>query len=193
MSKKRKQKKLENSIKIALVILLIISIILFIILSIILKRTKTQERSGVYVRPENISLISQDEFFRKYGGSVSKDYIIQKITSLVYYISDNKEKIDNMETDQIAEEYKNNEKELKQTGFENQEDYENIIKEIKKQGKKEAELSYVEILTENIKRNNGFTIADLVVKYTQLEKIELSIQISNTRNQSEPLVRFKTK
>lgn len=192
MSKKGNGKKTKNNIKIALIILAILIIIVLITLSILSKKNKPQERTGPYVRLETIGLISQDEFFKKYGGSVSQEYIMEKITDLVYYISDNKEKIDNMTNNEITREYKNNEQKLKEIGFETEEDYENIILEVKKIGKKEAELSYAEINTENIKRNNGYTKTQLIIKYVGLEKLKLQIEISNTNNSQTTLVRFKT-
>lgn len=192
MSKKGNGKKTEKKIKIALIILAILIIIIVITLSILLKKNKPQERANTYVRPETIGLISQDEFFKKYGGSVPQKYIMEKITDIVYYISDNKNKIDNMTNSEISKEYKNNEQDLKEIGFENEEDYKNIILEVKKIGTKEAELSYAEIVTEEIKRNNGYTKSPLIIKYVGLEKLKLQIEISNTNDTQTQLVRFKT-
>ncbi len=188
-----KTKELRKRILIIISIILIINLILFVVLLVVNSKTSKEvfrERDTDYVRPELISLIDEDDFFEDYGGSVSKEYILTRISNLIYYISDNKEKIDNWNEQEIAKEYNENTNDLKSIGFENVEHFSKVINKVKSIGRGTADFSYAEFDIENEKRTENSTIYELTVKFASLDPLKIKTIISNTRNSEEKLLEF---
>lgn len=176
-----------------IILILILSLISFVILlyiNIKMDKEKNKERDSEYVRLEVVYPMKISEFSKEYGGNVSDEYILEKITEFIYYIVDNKLEIDNLNENQIAEKYEANQENLNNMGIESAEDYKDIIVEIQKLNKGSTEYSYSEFQIDTIKRANGKTTIDLEVKFTNSKPIYFNIAINNDIDQDNKIVKF---
>ena len=171
-----------------LLILLLLFILMLLAITLVLKpknnttepEVKDRERIYTpYVRPETISLISEDSFFDAYDGNVSRDLIMEKITGFVYYIIDNKQQIGLISEEQVEKEYNKREEELNNIGITSIDDYNSIIKELKKIDNDELEFSYAIIDENTMKKDNNNVSAEFIVKFVSIDELKFEININD--------------
>ena len=171
-----------------LLILLLLFILMLLAITLVLKpknnttepEVKDRERIYTpYVRPETISLISEDSFFDAYDGTVSRDLIMEKITGFVYYIIDNKQQIGLISEEQVEKEYNKREEELNNIGITSIDDYNSIIKELKKIDNDELEFSYAIIDENTMKKDNNNVSAEFIVKFVSIDELKFEININD--------------
>ena len=171
-----------------LLILLLLFILMLLAITLVLKpknnttepEVKDRERIYTpYVRPETISLISEDSFFDAYDGTVSRDLIMEKITGFVYYIIDNKQQICLISEKQVEKEYNKREEELNNIGITSIDDYNSIIKELKKIDNDELEFSYAIIDENTMKKDNNNVSAEFIVKFVSIDELKFEININD--------------
>ena len=155
--------------------------------------TNTQEvdkerDSSEYVRPELVYPMRVSEFSEKYTGTISDEYILEKLTNLIYYITDNKETIDSLENNQINSKYNQNKELLNNMGIENEESFRNLVSKVKQIPSKEIEYSYSEFMIETAKNlGDNFSI-DLNIKFVNYDPITFNVKISNKYEKDKILV-----
>lgn len=183
----KKKKEKNNRIILLILILCLLFVLMILAITIVIKpkkqpqqsETKDRERiETTYVRPETISLIAEDAFFKAYEGRQSRETIMEKITDFVYYIVDNKQTIDTLSQDQIHKEYEEESDELNNIGIISEEDYTEIINTIQTTGDGELEYVYAIINEDTIKNEEKFISAELDVKFVEKEELKFMINIS---------------
>ena len=191
-----KKSKLRK-ILIIIIVLNLILLVSFLIYNNINKNvdsnTNTQEvdkerDSSEYVRPELVYPMSVSEFSEKYTGTISDEYILEKLTNLIYYITDNKETIDSLENNQINSKYNQNKELLNNMGIENEESFRNLVSKVKQIPSNEIEYSYSEFIVETSKDlGDNFSI-DLNIKFVNYDPITFNVKISNKYEKDKILV-----
>lgn len=189
--KKNSKKKKNNKLKLILLCLFVIIIVL-VIVNLAHKKKEPKEipdteRNTPYTRPDTVSLIGQDDFFKQYEGNVSYYTIMDKITEFVYYIIDNKLDIDEMTEEELMKEYETNETEFKNIGIQSSEDYKQMMLVVQKLGIGEVEFAYAEIPEETVKQGDEYTTGELVIKFVEKDELRFKIQIANDKTNQQPV------
>ena len=184
---KNKLTKKNRTILLVLILLLLFLLMLLAITLVLKPKNNTTEsevkdRERIYtpyVRPETISLISEDSFFDAYNGNVSRDLIMEKITGFVYYIIDNKQQMDLISEKQVEKEYNNREEELNNIGITSIDDYNSLIKELQEIDNDELELAYAIIDEDTIKNDDNNVTAEFMVKFVSIDELKFEININD--------------
>lgn len=189
---KKNNKKKRKNIQLITLFLIVLLIIFAIILFIIIKQNKKtpQERTSAYVRAETIYPISISKFSEEYVGEINEEYIMEKITDFIYYIMDNKEYLDKINSQNINEEYEKNEIDLNELGIENLEQFNEFISKVQTIKKQELKYSYSEFKMDTLKISSSKTQIDLDIKFVEEEPITFKLEINNYYDKNEILVKF---
>jgi len=140
----------------------------------------TRERDDTtYVRPDIISPMQKEKVFNSYVGQFDEEKVLESLTEFVYYIVDNKEKISNMNDEDISNEYSNNKVKYEKIGILTLESYVEIINTIKKIEGKNVELSYTQFDVNTIERINNGIVMKFNIKFVGINEISFKLTLFN--------------
>lgn len=197
---RKKKKKTTNMNMVILFSILALLVIIIAIALVIYNFTrgeneeqdqnKQEERKAEYVRLDTVHPMEFEKFMNEYTGDVPKEYILEIITNFIYYFMDHKQELDDIKEENIVQYYNDNKDTINDLGIMNENDFKNIVNTIKGFSTTELEFSYVQIKTDTIIKTGLYTIAELELKYTNMNPMNIEIRIQNTYDESNEVVTF---
>ncbi len=150
-----------------------------------------KERDSEYVRPDVINPMQKESFFQKYNGNVPEGDVLEKITGLVYYFTDNKQTIDIMNEEELTKEYENNTQKINDIGILDVSDFIKITK-LYQTLNNNLELSYVYFDLDTLEVVDDVTKVELEIKYAGMDEIKIKMDLNNEYNKSKDFIKFYT-
>lgn len=182
-----RKEKLEKKIKHIIIFLIILLLVIMLIIGVLRLINRNKERDGIYVRPEVINPMFSDRFFKEYNGEVNKEEVLNRLTDFIYYIIDNKQEIDSLDSQKLLNQYNQNEEKFKLMGFKTKEEYLEIMSIIQNINSNELEFSYASFETNTIKKMNDKVVVKISLKFVDVDEIMLNLEIDKAY-QSEDII-----
>lgn len=187
MSKKRK----------IIILIIIINLILLIVLSVLFNNKKNNNQnndSKVEDTKENdltvVSPVGMYSFKNRYKGSLSEEFITGKMKKLLSYIISNNEIINEMDENDIQENYKQNVDKIELMGIENIDDYEQLIKNIKKLDNNNLIYEYCSLNISTMKANDEGVTLEYYIKFKDCEEISFDLELKDKYDAENMSLKF---
>lgn len=148
-----------------------------------------KERDSEYVRPDVINPMQKESFFQKYNGNVPEGDVLEKITGLVYYFTDNKQSLNIMNEEELSSEYEKNTQNINNIGILNVSDFIEITK-LYQTLNNNLELSYVYFDLDTLEVVDDVTKIELEIKYVGMDEIRIKMDLNNEYDKSKDFIKF---
>lgn len=178
------KKSINKKIKITIACLGVILIILLLIIVILNYANNNKKRTSEYVRPEVIQPMFSEKFFNQYNGDVAQNEILETLSKFVYYIVDNKAKINNLDETTMNIEYSENEEFYKNIGIQSEEAFTNIMSIVKNIDQDKLEVSYTSFEINSLTEQNGIYKVLFAIKFSNVDEITLNLNIESSLDKS---------
>lgn len=170
-------------------ILILILVFAIIIISIVSNTGESDAlgTSNTNLDTDKVIPMSAEAFFQEYTGDVSEEDVYKVITKLANYIIDNKQDINNWDTDEMYDIYSENEEEMKDMGIVDDESFVNIMKEAKEIQEDELSLSYTSFEIDTISSVSDGIEVEIIIKYAGVDALTFILSLSNDASSENPI------
>lgn len=173
---------MNKKVKKLIMILFVVLVILLLTQAIIKTFYNNKKRTSEYIRPDVIQPMFSEKFFNMYKGEGSEKDILGTLSKFVYFIVDNKDKIDNLNEDSIKQEFLKDKEYYNSIGIQSEENFKNIMTKVKNIKSNSLNVSYTSFEIDTLTKMDGKYLIDFSIKFENVDEIKFKIEIEPTYN-----------